>query len=342
MSNMMDENLVGYVLKCLDAEEQREVERWVRTQPEAAHRLELVRRALLPLSADRAELPSPPGLWVRTLARVAEYRCRTLPLFPKAPPVRPSTSPRVWWRRADVLVAACLLIVLLPLVLPGLSYLRYQRNIVACQNNLRVFALGLMSYADRHQGALPKVEDVPPRNYAGIFVPVLRQEGLLSPEVSVRCPASGLPSPSPITLAMLEGEYRAGDRCQFEEHVRQLAGCYAYVLGYRGTDGRLCGLWRNDPQREQPTERLPILGDRPPFEQQDRGPLAGNSRNHEGKGQNVLHLDGHVAFYPRRDVGVGGKDIYLNVLHRPEAGVNPLDAVLGASAFKPALQIEGP
>jgi hypothetical protein len=90
-------------------------------------------------------------------------------------------------------------------------------------------------------------------------------------------------------------------------------------------------------ERNETNDRRSVLADRPPFEQQDQsGSFAGNSRNHGGKGQNVLFIGGNVMFAKKRDeLAVGGKDIYLNMQHRPEAGLNPDDTVLGASGFTP-------
>jgi hypothetical protein len=118
----MDKNLVGYLLKSLESDEQREVESYLRNHPEAQRRLELLRQAIEPLAADKDADEPPAGLRLRTLARVAEYRCRELLPAPKAPPPRMIPG-RSWWRRADVLVAASLLMVLLPMLWSALSYL---------------------------------------------------------------------------------------------------------------------------------------------------------------------------------------------------------------------------
>src|SRR5262249_53641800 len=154
----------------LDPETEREVDAYVRRQPEATRKLELLRQALEPLAADR-ELPVPPsGLRIRTLARVAEYRCRHLPPPPGAPPIRLRSPGRSRWRRADVLIAASLFLILLPLIPPALNRMRAQRNIVDCQNRLRTLYASLMDYSRLHEGALPRVEAEPPRHVAGIFV----------------------------------------------------------------------------------------------------------------------------------------------------------------------------
>src|SRR5439155_26117535 len=103
-------------------------------------------------------------------------------------------------------------------------------QILACQNNLRQFHHALVAYSDGHEGAFPQVEAQPPRNVAGIFVPILRDAGCLPPNVSLTCDAtrSGPVPPSLDQLQSLQ-QQRPED---FQALVRGLSGCYAYSLGY--------------------------------------------------------------------------------------------------------------
>src|SRR5205807_9144956 len=120
--------------------------------------------------------------------------------------------------------------------------------------NLRQFHHALVSYSDSHDGAFPQVEAQPPRNVAGIFVPILRDSGCLPANVSLTCDATR-PLPTPPSLDQLQAlqQERPED---FQALVRGLSGCYAYSLGYVN-NGNLNGLRRDDG--------LPILADRPPF-----------------------------------------------------------------------------
>jgi hypothetical protein len=331
----MDENLVGYILKALDTETQREVESYLRAQPEAAKKLEQLRQALQPLAADR-EAPVPPaGLRIRTLARVAEYRCRDLPRVLVAPPIRSRSPARSWWRRADVLVAAALLLVVLPLIPPGLNQLRHQRYVRECQNKLRNVYTALITYSQLHDGALPRLEEEPPRHVAGIFVPILWDEGLLDREVSMNCPGTGSPPQALVSLEELQRVHATSPE-QFMDCARRLSGCYAYTLGYRDSERRLTGL-RFDPA-EANNDYLPIMADRPPFNQTNYlSAPAVNSPNHDGAGQNVLYMSGRTAFCKDRMAGVNRKDIYLNRERRPEAGLDKWDGVVGGSGFHPSL-----
>src|SRR5262249_22465302 len=228
--NAMDENLLGYLLDTLDAATQREVESYLRDHPEAEQRLERLRLALIPLAADGDEIDPPPGLWIHTLARVAEYRCRDLRGAPLTPAARAAAVARPWWRRADVLVAASVLVIASALLMPGLNYLRSRRNIVECQNNLREVYVALEDYGQRHGGELPKVKEVPPLNFAGVFIPILNESGALGRQVSLNCPGQGRLPPPNVSMTRLHEMY-INQPDQFERYIYSVGGCYAYPLG---------------------------------------------------------------------------------------------------------------
>src|SRR5262249_5725585 len=132
----MDDQLVGYLLKALDADEQRSVEARLRQSPEEGRRLELLRRRLDLLASDAVDADPPDGLWVSTLAAVAEYKCRTLPAAP-APAAERVVAGRTWWRRVDVLVAAALLLVVGGVASTWLVAARDRQALEACKDNLR-------------------------------------------------------------------------------------------------------------------------------------------------------------------------------------------------------------
>src|SRR5262249_32127585 len=157
------------------------------------------------------------------------------------------------------------------------------------------------NYSRLHDGALPRVEEEPPRHVAGIFVPILRDEGLLDRRFGMNCPGTGSP-PTP-TFSLEELERLAANPQQFMECARRLSGCYAYTLGYRDSQHRLTGV-RFDPA-EANNNYLPIMADRPPFDQRNYlSAAAVNSPNHDGAGQNVLFMSGRVEFCKNRMAGV--------------------------------------
>jgi hypothetical protein len=189
-----------------------------------------------------------------------------------------------------------------------------QRN--ACANNLRKFWVGVEVYSDHNNGEFPRVEAQGPRGVAGIFVPILRDAGLIQ-DVSVGCAASGERPPANFSVRDVE-EMSANSPQQFRRVASDLAGSYAYCLGYReGSTHR--GLRRDSG------DSLPIMADR----SQRSG--EGNSPNHGGKGQNVLYTGGWVRWCVQPNVGINGDDIYLNLNYRVQAGLKRADTVLGAS-----------
>jgi hypothetical protein len=321
----MEENLVGYLLKSLDTETQKQVEASLQTSPELRGRLELLERALAPLGADAEKPEPPPGLVLGTLALVAEHQCRKLPPAPPPPRSQRETGSRPWLRRADVLVAAMLLVVFGGICSSGIVHLwRDYHARTDCKNNLAVIGRGLQTYCDGHDGNFPRVEEQGPRSIAGIFVPILCDSGTLSPKVSLICPARGGEALKCRSVQELEQLY-ANDPEEYLREARRLAGNYAYTLGYRDENGHH-GL------RCDSGGMLPIMADRLESLQQ------ANSPNHGGDGQNVLFLGGQVIWFTRRTVGVNGDDIFMNWDHQILAGKSLEDTVLGPSESRPTPQ----
>src|SRR4029077_10488503 len=107
----------------------RETEKYLLRNPEAREELDRLREALEPLEADRDTDDPPSGLWVRTLARVAEHQCRHLSSAPRRLAIHSEATHRSWWRRADVLVAASILLCVSLIVPPILAKIRYPHDI---------------------------------------------------------------------------------------------------------------------------------------------------------------------------------------------------------------------
>jgi hypothetical protein len=326
----MEQNLVGYLLGALDGDAQRQVEDYLKTDPAAQGQLDTLRRALAPLEVDKEEIAPPAGLAFRALSRVAEYRCRPQPeseSVPAPPPVlrmRSGGYERRWWRRADVLVAASLFLVLTGL---GSSFIfrareRQQANLV-CQNNLRQFHEALWSYSDGRDGYFPPIPEKAPYNVAGMFVPQLVSTGHLGTNASLRCPGNG---DKPCPKFSLEDLQKMAPE-EFEKASHKLAGCYAYSLGYRDPTGQYCPLRRDPSHPDLNDDLLPIMADKP-------DEARGNSPNHGGA-QNVLYVGGNVRYCTTPNVGVDEDNIYLNKEGKVAAGVNRWDTVLGRSADRP-------
>jgi prepilin-type processing-associated H-X9-DG protein len=315
----MEENFSGYFLNALDPETERQVEAYLRENPDANAQMDLIRQALEPLEADMAEIDPPANLAERTLARVAEYSCHDLP---RAPVERKCSGGRPrWWRRADMLVAASIVLCIGLLVPPVVVHLQREHERVSCENNLGPrIGLAMIRYADQHRGAFPNVADpkLTPRDVCGMSLPLLVSSGVVDKDgFSIRCPGNGGPAQCGWTadqvLAMSEEE--------FKEKAPRLSGCYSYTMGYYD-HGRVEGFTRD-------SFPVPLMADRPPFRARGRHDNPGNSPNHGGAGQNVLFTDGHVAFLTNRTFR--GDDIYLNRENDLAPGKDPSDIVLGPS-----------
>jgi hypothetical protein len=319
----MDENLLGYLLKSLEPDEHRAVEDHLQAHPEARAKLELLERAAAPLAADAEEAALPPGLTLNTLARIAEHKCRPLPAAPRMPVSQFSPGGRPWMRRADVLAAAALLVIVGGLALPALTRAYLNRDRVACENNLKNVWASLQEYSEHTPDhAFPMVEAKGPRSVAGVFVPLLHDAGTFGSATLVGCPAvaADREAPSGVSMADLEAAYNR-DEQEFDRLGRDLAGGYAYTLGYRNGPV-LVGLCAKDPGT------LPIVADLPAG--------GGNSPNHGGYGQNVLYIGGNVRWCVQRNVGEAGDDIYLNKHNFLSAGENRSDTVLGPGDARPS------
>jgi hypothetical protein len=322
----MDENLLGYLLDALDPDARRAVEAHLRARPEARLRLAELRRLLAPLDADAETPEPPPDLAERTLERVADRPIRRLPAAPPPSPGQAGAPVRRNLRRADLIAASLVLVLTAGLGMTWLARQWRDYQVLACQNNLRQMWTALQGYADQHPengGAFPRVQSEPPRNFAGVFTPILADSGVLTAETTPTCPAPGRRGPAPCSLADLDDLAR-NQPDEYRARTRDLGGDYAYTLGYRVGDA-LMGLSRDSG------DLLPILADRP----SDAG--AGNSPNHGGAGQNVLYIGGQVRWCAEPNVGVDQDDIYLNLKYRVLAGEHRFDTVLGPSEAAPCL-----
>jgi hypothetical protein len=312
----MNEDFLGYVLNLDEPEERGRIEERLRSNPEAAARLEVLRKLTETLEADKDSPPPPPDLVARTIGRVAEYICQQEKR--KAPGSDPMINemmarmtPDRWktvievldranaptrGRRADWIVAGSIMLIAFGLLLAGIPYLRYRNNVQACQNHLREMYRAVEAYADNHNGKYPRVGD-PPHETAGAFLAMLHDAGVLPPSDIYHCPAAQPLYPN----------------------------SYAYTLGYRDLTGQLLGLGHGAGAGE---DSLAILADRPSPER------TGPNPDHR-YGQNVLFMGGNVRFCTSTQVGPDGDDIYRNKNGLIGAGTDIRDVVLGVAGDRP-------
>lgn len=230
----MDLDLVGYLCGSIDPEERSRTEEALRNDPAMRTRLDRVRNRLAPLEHLREIEPPRPGLADRTLSFItekvrAQRAAEVRPISKSGEPVYPSWR----WRRVDIAVAAGILIVIGGLSVSGVSRVRQNSEVAGCKNNMRDIYASLIDYSQNRNGHFPQVNEQPPHNFAGSFVPMLQEAGYIR-QGTPTCPGSFYVAAVPV------------------------AGGYAYSLGYRDPGGKLFGLCR-----DQDADLLPILSDRP-------------------------------------------------------------------------------
>lgn len=308
----MDDRLFAYLQGHLEPGEAAALEGEMLLYPEVAARLDHLRRALAPLA--EVESPEPPaGLVLATLTKVAEHIAKPLPAAPRRPY---SPMPGRPWRIIEWVLAASILFLVGGLATVWVAQAWRAAHVKGCEQNLASLWFALARYGERNNGALPAVQDVRgAQGVAAAYLPLLFQAGANEP-LNVGCPAVGKKPAQPCSLEPLEQLYQE-DPVQFRKRVRDLAGDYAYTLGYRD-NGLLCG-----PRLDAGAE-VPLLADGPP-------PFVdGNSRNHGGHGQNVLFVGGHVRWVGTPALGPQQDELFRNRNRLIRAGCDPTDFVLGA------------
>ncbi len=137
-----DQVLIDYLLNALSPEQRQQVEDRLHADAAWAARLEQLRRRLRPLERERRAVVPPAGLARRTIQ--ALHRLLThwpspawLATVPRAPqPDREAVAVPVP-RRADVIIAASILLISAGLVSSAIGKIRMQSHWVICQNALR-------------------------------------------------------------------------------------------------------------------------------------------------------------------------------------------------------------
>lgn len=323
----MEKDYLGYLLKALEAHEQRDLEAYLSAHPEAQGRLEALQQTLEPLSWDPPEAPAP-DLAARTVALV-------MPLHVAGSSTAGESALRglrPGRHMVQVVVAVVMALVAGGLIAVFVGRLRQQQtngqlnpvHVVECKNNLQKLYTALRIYSDTHGRQFPNVANAaePPRNVGGLVYPILHDAKLLSADTSVRCPGAIGLGVSPYGLE----EVKAMQREPFECWANHLHHSYAYSLGYKGSKGQTLGLRLEDDK----SALLPLMADSAPLDAS-----VGNSPHHGGHGQNVLYCDGHVSFCTVRTAGYDLDDIYLNRLRKVAAGLDWTDTVLSSSLATP-------
>jgi hypothetical protein len=369
---MMRDQLVGYLLDGLDAEERAEVERTLASDASARRELQTLRRCLDPLAADEKLLSAPASLATRTCEMVfaatpaaASQRAamlarsetalngtasgQILATERSAEPLRMSAAPqggmlRRNWRMIDTLIALGAIAAAALLFFPALVQSRFLAQMDACQDNLRATGVALGNYSQNQvqAGFFPVIPRSGNAAVAGIYAVRLMENGYLDSSRSLVCPSSPLAQSGERLVVPSSAELMKATGEQLGNYQRTMGGSYGYALGHVARVGNTLWYRPAGPATNAINRWFPLLSDA--YDPQAGGP---NSRNHGGCGQNVLFADGRVGYLSScrmedkvDDEDVVDENIFRNARNDIAAGVHPFDAVLGGSSASPWQRIE--
>jgi len=324
----MREDLIGYLLGAADAPVQDEVERRLSHDENLRADLQKVRHCLLPLGWGRREYQPPAGLAQRACARVADHvQGARVELGAKGylPAELAGALSARRWSLADLLVAAGVCLAAALLFLPAIANGRYQAQLARCQNNLRQLGIALVQYSDRHGGRFPAVAASGQLAAAGVYAPILKDEGYVAQPNLFLCPSSPLAQDADSFHVPTLRELQDAGPSVARLH-ETMGGSYGYNIGFVEGD-QLQAV----PNRGR--DYYALMSDTPDAQAPDY-----RSQNHGSCGQNVLFESGRVRHLSTcRALGCSGDEIFVNDHGLVQAGVHVDDAVIGHSAAPPLI-----
>jgi len=187
----MREQLLGYLLGALDADEQAAVERQLSENPELVRELEFLRAQLLPLESNRMEYEPPGDLAARTCAQLDE----------RAPASNDSTVAPVQYEyesfshgnsftMVEILLTAGVCAAMAILFFPAVLESRDHARRTFCQEGLRQLGEALTRFSLEHQDKIPKIPLDNKFGFAGIIPVKLQEAGFLVDPSILICPGS--------------------------------------------------------------------------------------------------------------------------------------------------------
>jgi len=306
----MNANLMlDYALGRLDGPDRDRAELEA-ADPGQAETLERLSRAVHALLDDGDVFDPPPGLAERTIRFVAANRDRRRSILDFVPVTVP-------FRWADVAVAAGIFLAGVLTLLPAVGRSRDQMTQAGCTDNLQRLGRALWLYGNSHRH-FPFCSEVSPESPTGGFAAMLREEGYLPDLSLLDCPSNGTSHHPPLPKIADLTTLAKTDPQQLHKTLRW---DYAYNVSYRDKSGRV------EPIEAMYSPQVPLLADQPDHEGHRRI-LAGNSRNHGGRGQNVLYTDLHVDWHNTRRLNPRDSDMFLNDRGELGPGLHRDDAVL--------------
>lgn len=327
----MQDDLVGFLVGALDAEEHANIERKLEQDAELQRQLQRVAKKLEPLSLASVPVEPPVGLADRTLDAIFDQSATGM-VEAKNRVNSPHHFDRLQhessaWSFSDFVVAAGICLAAACLFFPAVLNSRFHSRLAHCQNNMREIGRGLNDYSMHYGGGyLPTIPASGNLAAAGSYAVMLRDNGLIDDTRVFNCPSRGktivIKIPASSELNQAQGP-------KLIALQQQMGGDYAYTLGYLDDKGQLRGI------KNQGRSRSVVLADAP-FGNAARGDFGVH-----GAGQNVLFEDGHSAFLATRlRPGSDNDDFFVNDKGMVEAGLHESDSVLAPSATPPIVWIK--
>jgi prepilin-type N-terminal cleavage/methylation domain-containing protein len=241
--------------------------------------------------------------------------------------VRISIVPSRGFSLIEILVVIGIISLLLGILLPALERAREQTNTVRCASNLSQIGVALLIYSNQNHGHYPRTIYDPAAALCAGTNPAAADPfaagGPLANDVTapffLLVRTEGIPTKlfaDPYTDEFESTPDPASDpssRSNFTDYKKNLA--YSYANPYPSSAAVSAGYLLTN--KIHPT--FVLAADLNP------GTGAGkNSRNHEGRGQNVLFADNHVDWETKTNCGMNGDEIYTNKSGAVQA--SPIDA----------------
>ncbi|MEM7781996.1 MAG: hypothetical protein AAF623_01365 [Planctomycetota bacterium] len=315
MKQPSHEDLLGFVLGALDAQEQTAIEQLIDQDPQIEEELLRIRTAILPL--DDLDCGGPrPGLARRTCELIAGlektaikqsssqevrssmYEAAIAAADPelirsseledsRVQPAKPVyEAPQKTSRSfslTDLLAAAAMLAIVAGILFPTISYTRFNSRVIACQDNLRQIGNAMIQYSDINEGSFIAIPESGNLAVSGCYAPILKDAGLIENDEIFGC--AGVGSKAPIRIPGC-GQVTSNDlsKEQVLHFQKIMGGHFGYAMGY--CEGNLYCVPKNMGR-----SNIVLLADQPSIDLEGR-----KSANHGGKGQNCLFEDGRVEF----------------------------------------------
>lgn len=311
--------LFDYSMGLTSQQDSAEAERLLDTHEEALRIHQALRNTLTPLDTYEVE-PCPDFLADVTLSRLkmaaqAEPASEKLEsLLAAEETSRPTVRIPLWRNWGDVAAVAAVIVLLVGVVLPALGLARQKYWQMRCQNNLEDVHEGFASYVAEHDGKLPNSALEP----GSLWWKVGYQgdENVSNTRGAWRMVKDGYVRPDAFTCPGRRESRRHIDAAKIQNY-----NDFPYRSSMHFSMRVPC------PQFDQVamTHRTEILADRNPIAEEFPSDysrqfvglrlrsdhLTANSRNHSGRGQNVLFSDGSVVFVRQRHTKSSNDDFYI-------------------------------